>query len=170
MGDSLSLWFPNERLSSDRFWLNQGISGDTTSGILNRLPLFENTHPTTIHVMAGINDLRQGATDEKIIGNLTEIMRRLKQSHPDATIYVYSILPTRLAAIPNNRVRWLNYNIAAAARQQGVNFLNLQPAFSDDTGNLQRQLTTDGLHLSHQGYRVWQTALLPNLQASSRLP
>ncbi|HEY9643657.1 MAG TPA: GDSL-type esterase/lipase family protein [Coleofasciculaceae cyanobacterium] len=161
LGDSLALWFPIERLSSDRYWLNQGISGDTTTGILNRLPLLDNIHPDTIHIMAGINDLRQGATDATVISNLLQIIRQLKRSHPEATLYVYSILPTRLPAIPSNRVRWLNYNIAAAARKEGVDFLNLQPAFSDDRGNLRRDLTTDGLHLSHLGYKVWQTALQP---------
>jgi lysophospholipase L1-like esterase len=161
VGDSLALWFPIERLSSDRYWLNQGISGDTTAGILRRLPVLDGTRPDTIHIMAGINDLRRGATDATVIHNLTQMMRQLKRSHPGATVYVYSILPTRLPAIPSNRVRWLNYNLAAAARQEGVDFLNLQPAFSDDAGRLRRDLTTDGLHLSNLGYKVWQTALQP---------
>jgi len=161
VGDSLAMWFPVDRLSGNRYWLNQGISGDTTTGILARLSLFDRTHPDAVHVMAGINDLRRGATDAEVVSNLTEIMRRLKQAHPDAAIYIYSILPTRLSSISNNRLRWLNYNIASAARQEGVTFLNLQSIFSDDKGNLRRDLTTDGLHLSALGYEVWQTALKP---------
>ena len=161
VGDSLAMWFPADRLSGDRYWLNQGISGDTTTGILGRLSLFDDTHPDAIHVMAGINDLRRGATDAEVVSNLTEIMRQLKQAHPDSAIYIYSILPTRLPAISNNRLRWLNYNIAAAARQENVTFLNLQSIFVDDEGNLRRDLTTDGLHLSALGYEVWQTALKP---------
>ncbi|MBW4659593.1 MAG: lysophospholipase [Drouetiella hepatica Uher 2000/2452] len=161
VGDSLAMWFPADRLSSDRYWLNQGISGDTTTGILNRLSLFNDTQPDAIHVMAGINDLRRGATDAEVVSNLTEIMRQLKQAHPNSAVYIYSILPTRLSSISNNRLRWLNYNIAAAARQENATFLNLQSIFVDDEGNLQRDLTTDGLHLSALGYEVWQTALKP---------
>jgi lysophospholipase L1-like esterase len=163
VGDSLALWYPIERMTRDRYWLNQGISGDTTTGVLNRLSLFDQTRPNAIHVMAGINDLRRGATDAEVVSNLTQIIRRLKKAHPQASLYIYSILPTRLAAIPNRRLRWLNYNIAAVTRQENVNFLNLQTVFSDDEGNLRRDLTTDGLHLSALGYQVWQAALQPLL-------
>ena len=118
IGDSIALWYPPDKMGGDRFWLNQGISGDTTTGILNRLSLLDNTQADSIHIMAGINDLRRGATDAEIVNNLTQIMRHLKQTHPNTKIYVHSILPTRLAAIPNSRIRWLNYNIAAAANQE----------------------------------------------------
>lgn len=159
VGDSLSLWFPAEMMSSDRFWLNQGISGDTTTSILQRLSAFAETRPDTIYVMAGINDLRQGATDAAVIHNLRRIMRQLKQSHPQAKIIVNSILPTRLAALPTDRIRRLNYAIAAAAQEEGVYFLNLQPSFIDNSGILRRDLTTDGIHLNVQGYRTWGSVI-----------
>ncbi|MBW4514321.1 MAG: lysophospholipase [Timaviella obliquedivisa GSE-PSE-MK23-08B] len=163
LGDSHALWFPIDRLSKDRFWLNQGLSGDTTSGVLKRVSTFAETRPDTIHVMVGINDLRKGKTDKEILINLQQIMQRLRQQHPAAQIFVHSILPTRLTAIPSNRVRWLNYNISALTKQEAVNYLNLQPAFTDADGNLRRALTTDGVHLNVQGYQVWQTASAPIL-------
>lgn len=163
LGDSQALWFPSDRLPKDRFWLNQGISGDTTAGVLKRISTFAKTRPNTIHVIVGINDLRKGKTDQEILGNLKKIMQKLRQDHPTTQIFVHSILPTRLAAIPSNRVRWLNYNIAALTKQESVNYLNLQPAFTDADGNLRRALTTDGVHLNAQGYQVWQTASAPIL-------
>jgi hypothetical protein len=69
VGDSLSLCFPIERLSSSRFWLNQGISGDTSGEILRRLSAFAKTRPDAIYLMAGINDLRKGAKDKTILDN-----------------------------------------------------------------------------------------------------
>jgi lysophospholipase L1-like esterase len=155
LGDSLSLWFPPELMTSDRFWLNQGISGDTTAGILQRMHVLKDTRPDTIYVMAGINDLRRGATDAEVLANLRLIMQQLKQAHPQATVIVHSILPTRLAALPTDRIRRLNYNIATAAQEEGVSFLNLQPSFMDEAGILRRDLTTDGLHLNDRGYRAW---------------
>lgn len=163
LGDSHALWFPIDRLPKNRFWLNQGLSGDTTAGVLKRVSTFAQTRPDTIHVMVGINDLRQGKTDKEILSNLQQIMQKLRQKHPAAQIFVHSILPTRLAAIPSSRVRWLNYNIAALTKQESANYLNLQPAFSDAEGNLRRTLTTDGVHLNAQGYQVWQTASAPIL-------
>jgi lysophospholipase L1-like esterase len=159
VGDSLSQWFPSEQLPKGQFWLNQGISGDTSSGILQRLSVFSQTRPQAVYVMAGINDLRRGATDETILNNIHQIIGNLQQSHPHAQIVVESILPTRLPAIGNSRIRYLNRQIAALTRQEGVEYLNLHPLFTDFDGNLRQNLTTDGLHLSQRGYQIWQWAL-----------
>ena len=47
----------------------------------------------------------------------------------------------------------------AMAQYEGANYLNLYPLFQDRENNLAQELTTDGIHLSRQGYQVWQTAL-----------
>ncbi|NEP16430.1 MAG: lysophospholipase [Leptolyngbya sp. SIO4C1] len=160
VGDSLSLWMPPELLPRDRFWLNQGISGDTTAGVLNRLSAFASARPDVIHVMAGVNDLKNGASDTTVLTNLNRIMQQLRQQHPQARIVVHSILPTRLASIPSDRIRALNRQIAQTARTQGVVYLDLHPSFTDNVGDLRYELTTDGLHLSRLGYQVWQIAML----------
>ncbi|MEO1399940.1 MAG: GDSL-type esterase/lipase family protein [Cyanobacteria bacterium J06635_1] len=160
VGDSLSLWLPPELLPRDRFWLNQGISGDTTQGILNRLSSFEQTRPDVIHVMAGVNDLKNGASNAEVLTNLQSIMQRLRQQHPEARVIVHSILPTRLESIPSDRIRALNTQIAQSAQAQGVVYLDLHPSFTDEVGNLRYELTTDGIHLSRLGYQVWQIAML----------
>jgi lysophospholipase L1-like esterase len=159
LGDSLSLWYPPEQLPSDRFWLNQGISGDTTAGVLRRLSAFAQTRPDTIHVMLGINDLRHGATDAEVINNLRQIMRNLHRDHPQAQIFVHSILPTRLATIPSDRIQHINNSLAYIAKQEQVNYLDLSTYFTDEQGNLRLDLTTDGLHLNPRGYAMWQWAL-----------
>ncbi|MEO0350773.1 MAG: GDSL-type esterase/lipase family protein [Cyanobacteria bacterium P01_A01_bin.15] len=160
VGDSLSMWLPPELLPRDRFWLNQGISGDTTGGILHRLSAFANTNPDTIHLMAGVNDLKNGASDQEILTNLNQIMARLRQQHPTARVVVHSILPTRWANIPSQRVRALNNRIAQLTDYHRLDYLDLHPSFSNDTGSLRQELTTDGLHLNRLGYQVWQLALL----------
>jgi lysophospholipase L1-like esterase len=159
LGDSLSLWYPTEQLSSDRFWLNQGISGDTTTGVLRRLAAFSQTRPDTIHIMLGINDLRRGASDAEVINNLRQIMQTLRHQHPQAQIFVHSILPTRLPSISSGRIHRINHSLSYIAKQEQVNFLELGTYFSDEYGNLRRDLTTDGLHLNSRGYAMWQWAL-----------
>ncbi len=159
LGDSISLWFPNDQLPSDRFWLNQGISGDTSAGVLRRLNLFDQTRPDVIHLMVGINDLRRGATDAELLSNIQQIMQQLRSRHPDAQIFIHSLLPTRLPAIPSDRIAGINQQIANLAVQESVSYLALQPHFSDPNGNLRRELTTDGIHLSREGYALWHSAL-----------
>lgn len=155
LGDSLSLWMPSQSLPQDQLWLNQGISGDTTTGILQRLHFFQGTRPQRIYVMAGINDLLQGASDATVVGNLHEIMYRLRQQHPQAEIVVQSILPVG-GRVSNDRIRSINDRVAQLARQEGVLYANLNPYFADGTGAMRRDLTTDGIHLTALGYGLWQ--------------
>jgi lysophospholipase L1-like esterase len=159
VGDSLSLWFPKEKLPTGKLWLNQGISGDTSEGVLKRLSAFATTRPDVIYVMIGINDLRKGATDQSIVVNSSRIIRNLRQTHPKSQIIVQSILPVRSQKIPNSRIRHINAQLAIITKKQRVNFLNIHNWFTDIDGNLRPELTTDGLHLSPAGYQVWQFAL-----------
>ncbi|MEH1909981.1 MAG: SGNH/GDSL hydrolase family protein [Nostoc sp.] len=159
VGDSLSMWFPREKLPAGKLWLNQGISGDTSSGVLKRLGAFSATRPNVIYIMAGINDLRKGASDETILRNYRRIIRRLRQTHPQAEIIVESILPTRLPKVSNSRIRHINIQLTVIAKQEGANYLNIYSWFTDMEGNMRPELTTDGLHLSQEGYDVWRSAL-----------
>ncbi len=159
VGDSLSLWFPKDKLPAGKLWLNQGISGDTSEGVFKRLSAFSATRPDVIYLMIGINDLRKGATDQSILVNSSRIIHSLRQSHPKSQIIVQSILPVRSGKIPNSRIRHINTQLAVIAQKQGANYLNIHNWFTDIDGNLRPELTTDGLHLSSAGYQVWQFAL-----------
>ncbi len=170
LGDSLSLWFPTDLLPPDRSWLNQGISGETTVGLLRRLALLDQTRPDQIFLMIGINDLIRGVGDETIVANQREIIQYLKEKHPNTQLIVQSLLPhageestwegrDRLLALSNDRVRAINQRLQIVAREEQVYYLDLYPLFADSDGNLQSGLTTDGLHLSDRGYLVWRTAL-----------
>ena len=170
LGDSLSLWFPPEQLPSDRSWLNQGMSGETTAAMLKRLNFLDETNPQTILVMAGINDLKSGVSDEDLLTNYRTMVQTLKQKHPDSEVVIQSILPhggeamtveerDRLLAVSNEQIFKLNQKLATIAKEEQVLFLNLNPLFSNNEGMLRSDLTTDGLHLSPAGYLVWSTAL-----------
>lgn len=159
VGDSLSQWIPTEFLPQDRFWLNQSISGETAAGITRRLPLFAQTRPDEIYVMVGINDLKNGATDDQVISSLQTIMRQLRHQHSDATVIIHSILPTRLPDLPSDRIRSINHRLMAITQQEDVQFLNLYPHFIDAKGHLNSALTTDGIHLNDHGYAIWQSVM-----------
>jgi lysophospholipase L1-like esterase len=159
LGDSLSLWFPSHLLPKHSFWLNQGISGETSGQIRDRLHFFTRTRPSKIYIMAGTNDLLQGKRDTIILNNLQAIVRGLKQNHPQGEIIVQSILPTRTPALTNERIRRLNQNLATIVRREGGTFLDIHAFFSDEAGNLRSELTTDGIHLSDRGYEVWRSLL-----------
>jgi len=171
LGDSLSIWFPQELLPTDRNWLNQGISGETSAGVLERVGLLDQVQPQTILLMIGINDLIKGVSDETILNNQRQILRYLRRIHPQTQIVAQSILPhagaettwegrEKLLAISNQRISQLNQKLQALATEEGVNYLHLYPLFTDERGNLRPDFTTDGLHLNDRGYLIWRSALL----------
>jgi lysophospholipase L1-like esterase len=170
LGDSLSLWFPPDLLPEDRNWLNQGISGETSDGLLKRLDFFDKTKPEIIFVMIGINDLVRGVDDETLLANQKQIIRYLRRKHPNVKIVLQSILPhggeettwegkEKLLAVPNSRIRKLNEELKKIAEKQDIQYFNLYPLFTNKQGNMRPEFSTDGLHLNPQGYTVWRTAL-----------
>lgn len=159
VGDSLSMWFPSEFLPQGKLWLNQGISGENSSQILQRLNALDQVRPETIYVMAGVNDLKQGASDATVINNTRAIIRRLRYQHPSATVVLQSLLPTRMAYLSPQRAINLNRQLQAIAAQESAGYLNLHALFVDGEGKMRADLSTDGLHLNRQGYQVWQQAM-----------
>lgn len=168
-GDSISLRFPAARLPGYRV-LNQGISGDTAAGLLKRLSAFDQTQPEVIFVMIGINDLLRGRSNGEILEDQQRIIQDLKTHHPKAKIVLQSVLPhavedvtwegrDRLLALSNRRIKALNESMRAIAKKKSVHFFDLSPLFADSQGNLRRELSSDGLHLSDRGYEIWGIAL-----------
>ncbi|MBD0269164.1 MAG: lysophospholipase [Cyanobacteria bacterium Co-bin8] len=170
LGDSLTLWFPQELLPGRRTWVNQAISGDNSDGLRQRLYILDQTNPETVFVMIGINDLIWGKPEEQLIDNTRTIVRYLRDTHPNTQIVVQSLLPhgnesatwegrDRLLALPNERIRAVNTELKQIADDNGAYYLDLYPLFANGEGNLRTDLTTDGLHLNRQGYMVWRTAI-----------
>lgn len=170
LGDSLTLWFNPQLLPTGRTWLNQGISGEKTLGLLKRLEAFDNTNPQVIFIMIGINDILWGVDEQTLLSNYRLIIRYLKTVHPNSEIVIQSLLPhsgvnatwegkERLLKHSNTYIKGLNNELKMMANAENVLFLNLYPLFTNEQGDLKGELTTDGLHLNSEGYRVWSTAL-----------
>ena len=170
LGDSISLWFPSALLPGRRTWLNQAISGENSSGLLNRLPLLDPNPVDALFIMIGINDLIWGGDDATLVRNLRASVNYLRTQHPQARIVVQSILPhggpaatwegrERLLALPPDRIVAVNAQLKQIAAEAGVEYLDLYPLFVNGEGYLRPDLTTDGLHLNASGYLVWRSAL-----------
>ncbi|MEC4984168.1 MAG: SGNH/GDSL hydrolase family protein [Oscillatoria sp. PMC 1068.18] len=179
LGDSISLWFPPELLPENKTWLNQGISGETSLGLLRRLELIDKTEPEVIFVMIGINDLLKGIPDYTVVANQSLIVRYLQRVHPETKIVIQSVLPhsaekatwegkARLLEISNDRIQNINQNLADLAQKQNIIYLDLYSLFADTQGNLRTEFSSDGLHLNQEGYKLWRTALQVTTQLSEQ--
>ncbi|HEY9737606.1 MAG TPA: hypothetical protein V6D06_15035, partial [Trichocoleus sp.] len=67
LGDSLTLWFPQELLPGRKTWINQAISGENSQGLRQRLYILDETRPEAVFVMIGINDLIWGKPADQLV-------------------------------------------------------------------------------------------------------
>lgn len=58
-------------------------------------------------------------------------------------------------------MREINEILAKEAPSLDVTWINLYPLFTDADGNLRSELTSDGLHLKPEGYRIWGSIIKP---------
>lgn len=116
--------------------------------------------PGKIYVLMGANSM--GYDKETFIKGYGRLVDELKKMHPDATLYVQSILPVT-AEYAKNRPEFSNetideYNLALRqmAYDKGLPFLNVAAAFKDESGALPTEASPkDGMHFSAQWYRKW---------------
>lgn len=93
LGDSMTdngNWkdlFPYEHV------INMGIGGDTTLGIINRLPQVVSLKPQKIFLMVGTNDLCYNRSIPETLANYDYILTQLQEQLPDTELYVESVLP-----------------------------------------------------------------------------
>ncbi|MBE9159289.1 G-D-S-L family lipolytic protein [Nodosilinea sp. LEGE 06152] len=169
LGDSIidegewSDWFPIATIR------NRGISADTTSGVLRRLPDLLKTAPQAIFVMIGINDLIfLGRSPEQVLSHHQQMLTLIKQQAPQTQVYVKSVLPVSDSVFPgaNAKILQLNQGIAALAESLDYRYVDLHALFVVN-GQLDGAYTADGLHLNGDGYARWVEHLHPSITALS---
>lgn len=122
-------------------------------------------NPAKIYIMLGANGVAFLNFDS-IIEWYGELIDALQQDHPDATIYVQSILPvtrgkeTEQENLTNERIRELNGMIADLAAEKGCYYLNVAEAIADEGGYLPDDLSADGMHFGVSTYNLWIDYLL----------
>ena len=121
--------------------------------------------PAKIYIMLGSNGVAFLNFDD-IIGWYGELIDALQADHPDAEIYVQSILPVTAdkhleqELLTNERITELNGMIAGMAAAKGCFYLNVSEAVADENGCLPDDLSADGMHFGVSTYRVWLDYLL----------
>jgi lysophospholipase L1-like esterase len=143
---------------------------DRIENILWRLENGEldNINPKVIVLLAGTNNVGNGAGGDAVVQNVTGGMRavlRLMQSKaPDATIILTAIFPRNdhMDAMPV--IDRINANLATLADAKKIRYLNINDRLADSAGILHEgMMMPDKLHPALNGYQVWADALKPIL-------
>lgn len=142
----------------------QGMGGDTAGGLRARLDLVLAARPRLCAVMVGYNDLAQGRSPEDVARDVAALLHDLVAAGVEPLLQL--TLPVTAG---HRRSRRLNAAIARLdellvehAADAGVEVLDLRPAVAPD-GVLADRFSTDGVHLTANGYVAWRDALEPRL-------
>jgi lysophospholipase L1-like esterase len=169
LGNSITQVGKWQELLPSKKVVNKGVSGDITKGVLARIEDCLSSKPAKIFVMIGINDLKIGTPIDSITIGQIKIIEKIKQLSPRTKIYMQSTLPVHedmLASIykrlNNGAITKMNIALKLACKQQNVRFIDLHPVMRDQNGQLQKVLSTDGLHLKPEAYVIWVNYLQTN--------
>jgi lysophospholipase L1-like esterase len=171
IGDSITEAFPVNELLSDFNIFNKGIYGDNTNGVYNRLTIdVINEYPEYVFILIGTNDFALEKTDAQIVDTIHLILDKLCTTLVISEIYLTSILPTRnISNRPNDRINSINKSLNIMSQNFGIHYFDLAGFFKDEKGELQYDLTTDGLHISDKGYKLWAEVLKNKLLSKPTL-
>ena len=157
LGDSITHGGEWSEIFPDLPMVNRGIAGDTTNGVLGRLGSIVAERPAAIFVKIGTNDLTRGPERAVSYQQYREIITRIQKASPQTDIYLQSLLPREVEF--RSEVEAYNQEIRTISNELGVTYVDLYPAFLDSDGSLRDELTYDEIHLTGEGYRLWQSLL-----------
>jgi lysophospholipase L1-like esterase len=170
LGDSLTERAQWAEITGCPFVANRGIGGDTSKGILMRVDSSIQLKPRAVFLMVGINDISSGVSNPVIAGNLERILDTLQAARIHVFLaYVLPVTKTYKLKI-NPQVDDLNKAIEKFHQRPGVSAVDLRPKMADGDGNLRSDLSTDGIHLNTEGYRIWRDTVTPLVEAHCTSP
>lgn len=144
-GCDLSLYYPEYTT------LNRGIGGDTTIGLEKRLDVsVYAVQPKVVVMLIGANNF------STMFDNYENILISLKENLPQSKIILVSL--TSMGGTwgkNNNLAAFNNVKIRALAEKYGYEFVDVYtPLLNFETNEIYEEYTSDGGHLTHEGYLV----------------
>ena len=170
IGDSIVEYYPlQELLGTAKTIVNRGIRGYQTKLLLENLDAhLYGGAVDQIVLLIGTNDIGKDVPMNEALDNLERVIQSIARNYPLSQIKLLSILPVNegekykqtVYIRTNEKIREWNqaYEALTSAYMQ-VDFVPVYDSLIDTEGQLKKDYTTDGLHLSVAGYQVLSEAL-----------
>ena len=161
LGDSLTDGYPLDEFYPQFQVTNRGIGGDTTFTLQARLQTSViDLKPKVIVLLIGGNNL------DTMFDNYEDILRTFQQQLPQTKVVLLSLTSMSGDWARKNELAALNnVKIQLLAQKYGYEFVDLfTPLFDLQTGMLHDAYTSDGAHLTREGYAVVTAAVTPVLE------
>ena len=157
LGDSLIYYRDFASVFPDKVVCNLGLRGDTLQGMRDRVDQVTLLNPQMVYLMAGINDVASQSTDE-FRENYESLLKTLIVENPTTELSVFNLLPVNdedfTISCTNEQIVRCNEIIASLCIKHGLCYIDLFSSY-ERNGNLPKELTRDGIHLSRAGYEEW---------------
>ena len=146
--------------------LNAGFGWDRTENVLWRLQHGElkGTSPRVVVIAIGTNNLGLNTVDE-VVDGIDAICQEVHRQLPKTQILVLGILPradaSRLKVSPDH----VNYRLQTRLHPRDyVDVFDAGNAFLTRSGELRKELFSDGLHPNKAGYAILADAIWPHVE------
>ena len=161
LGDSLTDGYDVARYYPQFVVSNRGIGGDTTVTLEQRLQLsVYDLKPKVAVMLIGANNM------DTMFDNYERILMGLQENLPNTKIVLLSL--TNMSqewGKKNQLAAYNNVKIKKLAEKYGFTFVDLySPLMQLETGEIYPEYTTDGGHLTAQGYAVLTQTITPVLE------
>ena len=173
MGNSITIgWLQTHPdFFKNKPYVNRGISGQTTPQMLVRFRAdVVDLEAAAVVLLAGTNDIAGNTgpvTLEMILDNIKS-MTEIAQAN-NIKVILCSVLPAfdypwRPGLAPNIKIPKLNKMIKQYAEESGAYYLDYFTALEDGNNGMIKEYTTDGVHLTLEGYQVMEPLVEKALQ------
>lgn len=161
IGDSLTDGYDVAAYYPQFLVTNRGIGGDTTFDLEGRLQTaVYDLKPKVVVMLIGGNNL------DTMFENYENILKGLQTNLPESRVVLLSLTSMGQDwAKGNETAAYNNVRIKMLAEQYGYAYVDLYSPLMDlSTGQIYPQYTTDGGHLTQEGYEVLTRQITPVLE------
>lgn len=176
-GSSLMEQFPVNELLMDQgiqtTVYNRGVGGFTTDDMLQNMDeqIF-GTAPAKIFINIGTNDISSPSYSfeellDHMLHNYEEILSQIKTKLPETEVYLMAYYPVNETIPPigdwgktmfvnrnNTNIPIANAAVEKLAEKFGYHYIDVNDGLLDESGQLKKEFTVEGVHMYANAYQV----------------
>ena len=161
LGDSLTDGYDVKKYYPQYLVSNRGIGGETTIGLEERMQVsLYDLKPKVAVMLIGANNM------DTMFDNYESILLGFQENMPNTKIVLLSLTSMSGEWGKNNQLAaYNNVKIKMLAEKYGYEYVDLYSALLNlDSGEIYPEYTTDGGHLTREGYDVLTAKITPAIE------
>ena len=170
VGSSSIRFWDLEKSFPGRGYINRGFGGSEIADSIRHLELLVLKHmPRTVVMYAGDNDIARGKDAREVTRDFKNFATRIHAKLPDTRIAFIAIKPSTLRWAMVDEMRKANAMIRELVdNDDRLGFVDVDgPSLGYDGKPRPELLLDDGLHLTPDGYALWDMLLEPFLATNT---